>query len=168
MIKESENVPAAVPTPIPAPSLLDKLLNLDLVLLSVYAFLSACDVASFQSSSNLVRKALDAKKVVKFMLTFHRKEQIRNLQRTGDIPQLLNGLNGINLPSLERLYLLENPPRFPTCFFEFGLDTLSQEVSYISIIEEAAAGKWVFERRYTSYIVHSWLNFASERIICHI
>ena len=136
-------------------SIIDRLLETDLVFLSgesqesctrypplantvcvqlVYGFLSARDVCRFHfMTSRNISATFDNVKVLRYMLCHERTKQIAELQRTGDIPLLMPKLMAVvagndpklSPPSLERLHLLENPPRFEVAYFDFGVDTLA-------------------------------------------
>ncbi|GMH99018.1 hypothetical protein TrST_g8307 [Triparma strigata] len=93
----------------------------DLVFVHTMSFLGAVDLVQFSRVSKAQNELERNGGLAKWVLTEARKQQLSNLQKTGDLP--LSFLT--SSPNLERLHLIENPPRFPIVYFSFGSDTIS-------------------------------------------
>ncbi|GMI21545.1 hypothetical protein TeGR_g6554, partial [Tetraparma gracilis] len=99
-------------------------------------------VANALMSSKEIRSRVSVGHVAKWLLCEDRKKQIEAIKQTGDLPisfaspqspgsgpsQNIFGANlDLSKLTLERLHLLERPPRFPSVFFEFGSDSLTSD-----------------------------------------
>ncbi|GMH63177.1 hypothetical protein TL16_g03647 [Triparma laevis f. inornata] len=92
-----------------------------MILIHALSFLNALDLVQFSrvSKSNFSLERDGG--LAKWVLTEARKQQYADVAKTGDLP--LSFLT--DSPNLERLHIIENPPRFPIVYFSFGSDTVS-------------------------------------------
>ena len=111
----SQDTAAAQPTSI----LLQEGFN-ELILIHTLSFLPARDLVRFL----LVNKefnSLGSENVCRWLLSEARQAVIAGLRASGDLP--LSFLT--SKPTLERVALMEDPPRFPICYFAFGSNQVS-------------------------------------------